>query len=211
MGLFAANLFCKIHSKSNNRFYIIPGGKTPAFFFNKISESIEDWQKTKLLLSDERITSINEHSNEFMIEKELISKISKDVKPILISYGNNKSKHTVEKVIKNKKPDLAILGLGSDGHTASLFPNNSKILEQNKIFVKTKNNWEDFYRVSLSFEYIMKSKEIIFIIAGLKKAKVLKECLMGIYNPIKYPAQYIFHNYKNKINIICDNESGQFI
>ena len=57
----------------------------------------------------------------------------------------------------------------------------------------------------------MKSKEIIFTIISLNKAKALKLYLKSICKPIKYFAQYIFYNFLDNIKIICDDESGQFI
>ena len=57
----------------------------------------------------------------------------------------------------------------------------------------------------------VKSKEIIFTIISLNKAKALKLCLKSICKPIKYSAQYIFYNFMDNIKIICDDESGQFI
>ena len=57
----------------------------------------------------------------------------------------------------------------------------------------------------------MKSKKIIFLVSGKDKAEALKECLVGDYNPIQYPAQFIFRNYKNTIYILCDNLAGEYI
>ena len=154
----------------------------------------------------------NQLSNEYMVNEELIGGIDKNEKPILLNYNRNDNQSGVEKIIKYKSPDLTILGLGSDGHTASLFPGNTEILNENdNIFLNVNNEWEDYNRVSLSFAYIMKSDQIIFFASGERKAKALKECLAGDYDPIQFPAQFIIKNYNNDIYILCDKAAGKYI
>ncbi len=208
----AFDLFVKIHNATNNRFYIIPGGSTPKQFLNLLSNKINDWSDTYFILSDERLINDNQISNEYMVYKELLSAINASKRPTLIKYNRSDDQAGVEKIIKNRIPILTILGLGSDVHTASLFPGNEEIINENEnICLKVKNSWENFYRVSLSFSYLMKSNQIIILANGIDKAKALKECLHGNYNPIKYPAQYIFQNYKNTIHVLCDKLAGKYI
>ena len=83
--------------------------------------------------------------------------------------------------------------------------------DNNKFCLRVRNSWEDYDRVSLSFSYLMKSNQIIFLVNGESKAMALKECLIGSYNPIQYPAQYIFNNYEKPINIYCDKTVGKYI
>jgi len=200
-----------VHYSNNNRFYVIPGGKTPKLLLNLLSKKIIDWNNTQFILSDERLIDNKQVSNEHMVNEELLKEINKDEKPKLIKYSRTGDQSVVEKNIKNKKPDLTILGIGDDGHTASLFPSNAEILNHTNICIKVKNSWEDFNRISLSFNYLMKSDQIIFLINGGSKAEALKECLTGSYNPMQYPAQYIFHNYQKIIHVFCDKEAGKYI
>ena len=105
-----------------------------------------------------------------------------------------------------------MLGLGTDGHTASLFPGNPEIFNENDdILIKTKNDSEDFDRISLTFDYLMKAEEILFLVNGKEKAEALKECLKGNFNPVQYPAQFIFHNYENEIHMLCDKSAAKYL
>ena len=114
--------------------------------------------------------------------------------------------------MKSLTPNLAVLGLGTDGHTASLFPGDPEIFNENDdILIKTKNDSEDFDRISLTFNYLMKADEILFIVNGKEKAEALRECLEGRFNPVKYPAQFIFKNYKNDINVLCDQLATKYL
>jgi len=207
----AFDLFSEIHKKIDNRFYIIPGGSTPKKLYNLLSRNINDWNNTRFILSDERISDDKSFSNEAMVNDELIERIKGVKNPILIKYNRAGHQSEIEKDLKSKKPGLTILGIGTDGHTASLFPGNLDIMNEKKICLEVKNIWESYNRISLSFGYLMKSNQIAFIATGESKAEVIKECLKGRYDPINYPSQYIFHNYKDPIHIFCDKAAGKYI
>ena len=208
----AFDIFSEVHQNTANRFYIVPGGTTPSLFLNLMSEKIENWSNTQIILSDERIVDDKRLSNESMVDEALMMKIDRNEKPVLLKYNRNGNQTEVETILKNQSPNIAILGLGHDGHTASLFSGNSEILNENgKNCLRVKNSWEDYDRVSLSFSYLMKSDRIIFMVSGDKKAEALKECVAGDYNPIQFPAQYIFHNFQKSIHIFCDKSAGKHI
>ena len=141
----AFDIFSEVHQNTDNRFYIIPGGSTPSLFFNLLSKKIEDWSNTQFILSDERIVDDKQLSNESMVNEALLMKIDRNEKPVLIKYNRNGNQTEVENILKYQSPNLAILGLGSDGHTASLFPGNSEILNENdRNCLMSKNEWEDY-------------------------------------------------------------------
>jgi 6-phosphogluconolactonase len=208
---FVFEIFSDLHCTTTNRFYVIPGGSTPIGLLNLMSNKINDWSNTKFILSDERLINDNKISNEYMAEKELLKEIRTNEKPTLIKYNRMGNQEGIEKIINNKIPVLTILGFGADGHTASLFPGNMKLYEHSNICLKVKNSWEDYYRISLSFEYLMKSNQIIFLVSGESKAEALNKCFFSTYDPLQYPAQYIFHNYNKSIDIFCDKAAGKYI
>ena len=96
---YASNLFFDIHSKSKNRFYIIPGGNTPNQFYRNISKQIQDWDNTKFILSDERISEDVNLSNEKMIRKNLLENILFKLRPEILTYKAKSSIKSVEKQI----------------------------------------------------------------------------------------------------------------
>ena len=177
-----------------------------------LAERIKHWTNTQFILSDERLTDNEKLSNTVMVENFFIKKIKSKNKPKLIKSNLNNVQSIIVKQLKSLKPNLAVLGLGTDGHTASLFPGNPKIFNANNdMFIKTKNESEDFDRISLTFSYLMKAEEILFLVNGEEKAEALRECLEGGFNPIKYPAQYIFKNYKNDIHVLCNQLAAKFL
>ncbi|MCH9023286.1 MAG: 6-phosphogluconolactonase, partial [Planctomycetes bacterium] len=87
--------------------------------------------------------------------------------------------------------NLALLGIGSDGHTASLFP-DSPVLTNSKDYAaaagKGPEGWE---RVSLTYKAFNKVSQIWFMASGKDKQDAVKQLINGPWEPVKCPAQAI--------------------
>lgn len=104
--------------------------------------------------------------------------------------------------------DLIFLGMGADGHTASLFPETAALKEVSKIVAENFVPQFDTFRLTFTFPAINRAKNIIFLIAGEDKAKVLKEVLEGKQK--KYPAQNINPEDGNLL-FLLDEESAKLL
>jgi len=87
--------------------------------------------------------------------------------------------------------DLVLLGMGTDGHTASLFPGTSAVTNMESWvvsnYVPSMNTW----RLTLTPGIINHARNVIFIISGESKAGVLRRVFKGKYNPSLFPSQII--------------------
>ena len=75
--------------------------------------------------------------------------------------------------------DLILLGLGTDGHTASIFP-GSEVLHETKRLVAAP--WvEKFktYRITMTLPLLNNGASVVFLVSGAEKAKIVKEVLEG--------------------------------
>ncbi|MGD8991887.1 MAG: 6-phosphogluconolactonase [Desulfobacterales bacterium] len=87
--------------------------------------------------------------------------------------------------------NCVLLGLGSDGHTASLFPDSPALSEQKRLVVA---NWVekfDSFRITLTAPVLNNADLILFLVSGNEKADALKTVLEGDAAPDRYPAQLI--------------------
>jgi len=87
--------------------------------------------------------------------------------------------------------DCILLGMGSDGHTASLFPETEALHASNRLVVA---NWVDkfkAYRVTLTVPVLNHADLVMFLVSGHEKAEALKEVLQGDRQPVRFPAQLI--------------------
>jgi 6-phosphogluconolactonase len=86
--------------------------------------------------------------------------------------------------------DLILLGLGTDGHTASLFP-GTEILDETQrwvapVYVPALNSW----RISLTLPAINAASHVAFLVSGGEKAAVLKH-ILEYPDELRYPAQKV--------------------
>jgi 6-phosphogluconolactonase len=87
--------------------------------------------------------------------------------------------------------DLTYLGLGTNGHTASLFPHSPALHESSRLvvadFVSEVNAW----RISMTLPVLNHGRIVAFLIEGSQKAEVLRDILLGPRDPERLPAQLI--------------------
>ena len=89
--------------------------------------------------------------------------------------------------------DLVLLGLGSDGHTASLFP-GSPGKDGPEMAVKAVTaNYEDrpSQRLTLTPTVFNDARHVLFLVTGANKAEAAAAVLEGPYDPEQWPAQRI--------------------
>jgi 6-phosphogluconolactonase len=195
--------------------FALAGGSTPKWLYHLLTtEDYErqiDWTKVFFFFGDERnVLPNDEESNFRMAERTLLKPLDINEKQIFrwqteLKNAKEIAKDYTEKIkgffdlSKNAFPrfDLILLGMGSDGHTASLFPFTKAIKETQKIAVI--NRIETLYtsRLSLTFPTINNASNAIFLVSGAEKAEALREVLRGEYQPDKFPAQKVKLNNGN--------------
>ena len=93
-------------------------------------------------------------------------------KKSVINYQN----YLDDNLLKNKNYsfDILILGFGTDGHIASIFPQNDVCSFETKNLFITKNKKNGFKRISMKMNILKTSNKTIIISYGQEKFKVLK-------------------------------------
>lgn len=87
--------------------------------------------------------------------------------------------------------DLILLGMGSDGHTASLFPHTEAIRETRRWVVGNFVPTLRAHRLTLTAPILNRGLTVLFMVSGADKAPVLREVLEGPPDPERLPAQLI--------------------
>lgn len=168
----------------------LSGGSTPKAIYKKLASeenrSRIDWTKVYLFWGDERAVSPNDkESNYHMameeaglknlpIPKEQIfrMKAEKDIQKNALEY---------EKIILEKLGgdlfDLQLLGLGEDGHTASLFPHTEGLHVKGRLVIANFIPEKKIWRMTLTFDAINKSRNIVFYVIGENKREILNKVL----------------------------------
>lgn len=192
-----------------NKLNILPGGRTPQRLYEMLS--VRQIKNLNFLISDDRMVQRDSNFSNYGYICKLLSIPESSIYPL--SYYNEYKLNGIKSIndkilsLKNKKEiGFALLGIGGDCHTASLFPFKKINLKSDEPGFIIKNNNEDFKRFTLSYDFIMSAKKIIFLVIGIEKSIALKNLLFNKFNPLKYPAQQII-NFHNDIEIYADNKA----
>jgi len=210
-----------LHNKKN--FYVaLSGGNTPQIFFNKLVEKYKEkikWENICFFWTDERcVQPTDSDSNYRMTKQYLFDKIQIPSKNIYRIQGENNPLKEAERyssVIKNIIPernnlpsfDLTMLGMGSDGHTASIFPDQLRLIKSEK-FCETAIHPLTFQkRITLTGTIINNSSQIVFFVTGENKSKIVSDILNNSQNSNSFPAAYI-KPINGKLNWYLDKDAA---
>jgi 6-phosphogluconolactonase len=168
---------------------VLSGGSTPRLTYELLASemfraSIE-WKKVHIFWGDERCVPPDDpRSNERMAREAFLDHVSipqEQIHPIRCASSPQQSAQAYESTLKtffgNHNPsfDTVLLGLGVDGHTASLFPGSPALKENKRWVVATHSGNEDFERVTLTPVLINRAMNVVFLVAGKEKARILRE------------------------------------
>lgn len=171
-------------SRRGQALLAVSGGTTPSGFFRELSNQEIDWRSVCVTLVDERFVPPNSsRSNQRMVTFELLqNKAAKARLQPLYSSGNvEDAAASASEVIAPMLPaDVVVLGMGTDGHTASLFPGADRLyeatnLEGSKLFLPINATNAGEPRITMTLPVIVTSKSQYLHIEGAEKRQVFEQ------------------------------------
>jgi 6-phosphogluconolactonase len=111
-------------------------------------------------------------------------------------------------LLKEKFPiKHAFLGIGSDGHTASLFPGRNMVSRDDESFFYIKKRGESYQRMTLSMHFLLNMPNLTFLVSGKSKHNPLQKILNGCNINDKSPAHQLVDQSNGQVSIFCDQEA----
>jgi 6-phosphogluconolactonase len=192
--------------EARGRFVLsLSGGSTPRQLYILLSKppfcDQMPWSNTFVFWGDERcVPADNDANNAHMAKVSLLDHIAippQNIFPVPVDASPEIAAADYEKTIinffKGEPPcfDLILLGLGTNGHTASLFPNTDVVSETVRLVKEVYVEEQKMFRITMTTPLINMARNVLFMVEGAGKAEVLQSVFMGAYDPGKYPAQLI--------------------
>lgn len=184
----------------------LPGGNTPKKLFKVLAEDFRDsipWHRIHFWWGDERCVHPEDDQSNFklandflftklLIPEENIHRMRGEEIPDeeAIRYSREISANLN---YRGQDPvfDLVILGLGEDGHTASIFPDQIELFEEENICAPSQHPITGQNRLTLTGRVLNNANRIFFIVIGENKAQRVSEIMNDDEAAKLLPAYYI--------------------
>ncbi|MCJ7717140.1 MAG: 6-phosphogluconolactonase, partial [Anaerolineales bacterium] len=169
----------------------LSGGRTPLALYKYLAQDSSadhlSWNKIHFFWGDERPVSPDHPDSNFLqasltllkprlIPAENIHRIPGELDP------KTAAAHYQKEILgwfANTPPrfDLVLLGMGTDGHTASLFPGTQALLEsrQNEWVIANHVPQHSTWRITFTPKLINAAEQVVFLVTGQSKSESLFE------------------------------------
>lgn len=203
----AQRFLCQaVSSVAENGFFAValPGGVTPTILLHNLASPdysyAVPWTKTHIFQTDERhVPHDHKESNYRILNHELLAKVPiplDNIHPFAVHLHHTKAAndyHNELMTVLGEYPclNLVILGVGTDGHTASLFPDSDILNEANKYAAACWVESLASLRLTLTRPILRLARKTIFMVTGAHKSTAVVKCI-GIDEPeMKLPARQV--------------------
>jgi 6-phosphogluconolactonase len=196
----------------------LSGGSTPKLLFQLLADPNEPfreqvpWANIHFFWSDERhVPPDHPESNYRMAHEAMLPHVPVSTENVHRVLSENPDaagaakayEETILKFVPGKRLDLILLGLGTDGHTASIFPGSEVVHETDRLVVAPWVEKQNAYRITMTLPLINNAATVVFLVSGAEKTEIVREVLKGA----KYPAQEV-EPINGELIWMLDREAG---
>jgi 6-phosphogluconolactonase len=185
----------------------LSGGSTPRPVYELLAEppfrDRIDWDRTHIWWGDERCVPPDDAQSNYRLAREAlldkvplppanVHRMRGEIDPATAAaeYEQELADYLAEEGA-GAGLDLVLLGMGDNGHTASLFPGQPAVHEQERQVVAEYVAEVSMWRITLTAPAINAARFVVILVGGEAKAQRLHEVLDGPYDPDRSPVQLI--------------------
>ncbi|XP_005404092.1 PREDICTED: GDH/6PGL endoplasmic bifunctional protein [Chinchilla lanigera] len=181
----------------------LSGGSSPIALFQQLATGHYGfpWAHTHLWLVDERCVPLSDPDSNFQgLQAHLLQHVRVpyyNIHPMPVhlhqrlcaeeDQGTQTYAGEISALVANSSFDLVLLGMGTDGHTASLFPQSPTGLDGEQLVVLTQSPFRPYQRMSLSLPLINRAKKVAVLVMGRTKREITMLVSRVGHEPKKWP------------------------
>jgi 6-phosphogluconolactonase len=177
----------------------LSGGSTPKALYELLADQFCDqipWSNIHFYWSDERHVPPDHPESNYRIANEaMLSRVPVTPGNVHRIISENPAadaardyEDTIKEIGEDPRLDLILLGVGTDGHTASIFPGSEVLHETKRLVAAPWVEKLNTFRITMTLPLLNNGASVVFLVSGAEKAQIVKEVLEG---PEKYPAQAV--------------------
>jgi 6-phosphogluconolactonase len=163
----------------------LAGGTTPRRAYQLASVMHPDWGATELWWGDDRcVEPADSRSNYRLVRESLLDGLARSPRVVhrdRPELGCEAAAALYDEELEGVRLDLVFLGLGTDGHTASLFPGDSALDETERRAVAVRR--PDVDRVTMTLPVLNAAARVVFLAVGEEKAEAAQRAFAGDPSP----------------------------
>jgi 6-phosphogluconolactonase len=172
----------------------VPGGSSPGETFGLLSAARLDWPRVHVFLGDERwVPLADPRSNTALLGRTLLQDQAAAAVPVPMITDAPTPEEGIADLLPGLAPEMPIsvllLGMGTDGHTASLFPDGSHLAQamapDASLLMPMRAPSQDEARVTLTAPALAGAMTRHILVMGDDKRDVLMRARGG--DPMAYP------------------------
>ncbi len=161
----------------------VPGGTTPGPVFDLLSQEDLDWPRVAVLLNDERwVDEDSPRSNTRLLRERLLVGKAARARLVPLHAPTATPEAALDRLTEGILPHLPItvllLGMGSDMHTASLFPGADKLAQalasNAPVLMALRAAGAGEPRITLTAPVLRQARHIHILITGREKRAALE-------------------------------------
>lgn len=186
----------------------LAGGETPRALYTHLATTYRDridWERVHLFWGDERVVAPGDARSNFRMAWETLLQYvpcpASNVHPMsggdpdpaaaAARYGEQLTRLLDgEPACANRSPtfDLVLLGIGTDGHTASIFPGSPALAATAPPAMAVTTPADPPRRLTLTMPVLVAARALFVLAAGATKAQAVAAALSPATNPQVVPA-----------------------
>jgi 6-phosphogluconolactonase len=199
----------------------LSGGSTPKDAYAALATQNLDWSHIKVFWVDERaVPKEHERSNYRLVRESLLGPANVPETNVFAMDGAGTDldaaalayEETIRSQVRRRHEgqpsiDVVILGIGTDGHTASLFPGKPEVHERKRLVVSVPPDGEREARLSLTALTLEHAKHTFVLAVGKDKHPPL-ERVWSIMGTAETTPARIIRTFKGSVAWIIDRAAG---